>query len=412
MKKILRVSLIGVATILTMSVLSFLPKARTEAAGTASLTLSPSSGSHKGGDTITLTVTENSGSTAMNTVEADLSFDASKLQFVSASGAGTSFSNLSATGTSSTAKIVSYTSPVSLGGPGSLTGSHAIGTVTLKVKTVSASNSTSVTFADSSGIASAADSSDIWDHSPTGATFSLTAPASGGGTTNNTKTTTTKKTTTTTTGTKVSTTTAATQKANPAAPVAASVITSSSSNYLVTVKVVDTKDRVVSGASVTLDGKTSKTDSTGLAGFSNIPAGNYTVSVKSGKVQGKATINVSSDQPTNVAQQFEVKTKPRLNVALYGGIAAAVVVLIIVLVLWRGGMAGKLPKLGNHNLDAASGPAPTVVSTSGSGGNMITPAPTPPPAAPAPDNNLVKPTVITPAPTAVTPTASNPVVKV
>ena len=55
------------------------------AAGIGVLSLSPASGNVSLGSTVTVTINENSSTTAVNAVEADLTYDQTKLQYVSAS---------------------------------------------------------------------------------------------------------------------------------------------------------------------------------------------------------------------------------------------------------------------------------------------------------------------------------------
>ena len=61
----------------------FLPASTVFATGTATMSITPASGSYTVGNTISVVVNENSGSVGINTVEADLSYNASQLQYVS-----------------------------------------------------------------------------------------------------------------------------------------------------------------------------------------------------------------------------------------------------------------------------------------------------------------------------------------
>lgn len=136
------------------------------AAGNAGgkLYLTPASGSHIIGDTITLTIKENSFGTSVNGVQANLTYSAASLQFLSASTAGSAFTTtLQNTGGSGSVQI-----GVGLLA-GSTSGDQTVATVSFRVI---GSGSTSVTFAAGSIITAASDSSDIC-RSKVGATLTL-----------------------------------------------------------------------------------------------------------------------------------------------------------------------------------------------------------------------------------------------
>lgn len=164
---------IGLIVTILLSVVAF---SITNAAGSASYSLSPSSGSHKKGTNFTVSITENS-SDQINGVDAKLSYDSSKLQFVSASTNGSPFDFCTdKSGGNGRVSIVC----VRLGS--SVSGSQPVGNVTFKV--LGGSGSTSINFSSDSHIVAVAGSQDVWNGSTSGGTYSLTSTttsSSGGG---------------------------------------------------------------------------------------------------------------------------------------------------------------------------------------------------------------------------------------
>lgn len=144
------------------------------AAGNASFTLSPSSGSYDKNTNFALTVYENSGSEQVNAVDAKLVYDQSKLQFVGVSTSGSPFDFCTEkTGGSGTVSIVC----AKLGG--SVSGQQQVGKVTFKARV--GSGTTSVSFGGNSHIVRSADSEDIWNGNTSGGTYNLKSSSTGGG---------------------------------------------------------------------------------------------------------------------------------------------------------------------------------------------------------------------------------------
>jgi hypothetical protein len=208
------------------------------AAGSATFSLSPSTGSYDINTNFTVTIYENSSAETVNAVQADLSYDASKLEFVSINTSGSAF-EVPAAGSGGGGSIT-----IQRGKIGTLTGSQIVGSVTFKV--LVGTGSTAVTFANSAQIVRSTDSTDIWDHDPTGGTYTLTGaalpaqPVSGSTSSSSTTgSTTTSKTSASPSKTITSTTSvpAAAQQADPSAPVAVS-------------KAVDTKASTLAATSV------------------------------------------------------------------------------------------------------------------------------------------------------------------
>jgi hypothetical protein len=284
----------------------------TYAAGSATLTLTPSGGSHDIGSNFTVTIYENSGSETVNSVDVTMTYDQAKLQFVSIDSSSSAFA-IAATATGGGGGV-----NIAKGTVTPVTGSQVVASVTFKA--LAESGGTTIDFASNSHIVRSTDSSDIWNGSTTGGTYAVTTPAapptttpttspassSGTSTPSSSTTTPAKKTTTTATATP----SAAAQAADPSAPIPVAEIASTSQSYLVSIKVQDSKGKIVEGATVTLNGKTSLSDSTGVAGFIGIKAGNYPVTVKSKSGNGKSNITVASDKSPTKVQEFTTTVKP------------------------------------------------------------------------------------------------------
>jgi hypothetical protein len=141
------------------------------AAGPASLYFSPASGSYSGGSSLTVAVYTNTGGQSSNAVQADFSYDSSRLTYVSTDFTGSAYSiTASSSGGGGTVSMVrGNVSPVS--------GVALIGTVHFNV--LSNAGTAALSFQNSSAVASSADNSNILG-STTGANF--TVVVSGGGT--------------------------------------------------------------------------------------------------------------------------------------------------------------------------------------------------------------------------------------
>jgi hypothetical protein len=139
-----------------------------QAVGTASLSLSPSSGSHVKNSTFKVSIYENSGTTEVNTVQSYLSYETSSVQFVSVAP-GSVFSTCTELSGGSGSIHVTC---AALGGK--ITGSQLVGTITFKA--LASSGSSAVQFNSDSHIYASADNRDVWNGSTVGATYTFTAP--------------------------------------------------------------------------------------------------------------------------------------------------------------------------------------------------------------------------------------------
>lgn len=152
-----------------------------------SMTLLPASSSPSLGSSFTVTIHENSGTDAINAVESDLTYDTTKLQYVSAdTTTNTNFNSpngscIAPTGGSGSVKIA-----CAKFGTG-LTGDQAVATVTF---TAIGTGATAVNFANTSQVIRASDTVNVLAVT-TGGTYTIadtTAPSTPGGLTAGTKT--------------------------------------------------------------------------------------------------------------------------------------------------------------------------------------------------------------------------------
>ncbi|MDB5162670.1 MAG: hypothetical protein JWO54_284 [Candidatus Saccharibacteria bacterium] len=130
-----------------------------------SLVLSPASRSYSNGATVTVTILVKTGSTEVNTVQANLTYPTNRLSFQSISTSGSPFTTvIESSGGSGSVRL----------GSGILGGSTS-GTKTVAIVTFTASGvgSVAITFAAGSGVADANTSSDVLQ-STTGATYTIT----------------------------------------------------------------------------------------------------------------------------------------------------------------------------------------------------------------------------------------------
>jgi chitodextrinase len=144
--------------------------AASHAAGTATISLSPASSNVSLGSSFTVTIVENSGTTAVNAVQANLSYDQTKFQFVSVDTSTSPFTlTAQSSGGNGTVNIAIATStPV--------TGQQTVAKVTF---TAIGLGSTPIDFAAGTGIADATNNTDVLGTS-TGGSYTIadtTAPS-------------------------------------------------------------------------------------------------------------------------------------------------------------------------------------------------------------------------------------------
>lgn len=326
-------------------------------AGSASLSLVPGSGSYMVNSNFSVTIHENS-SDAVNAVQADLTYDQSKVMFVSIDGSGSSFdSGVVANGGNGSVSIVR----AKLGS--TVMGDQVVAVVTFKA--LAGSGSSSINFAASSSIVRASDQANVWNGSMTGGTFSFTSPAPPPPSPTPTPTPTPNPTPTPTPspspnpGEHPSPTPTPTPTPNPSSSEDHATTTKKDDNYYVAIKVVDDEGNRLRDATVEIDNKPEvATDATGIASFTDVSDGPHTVKIKAkGKVKTESQIKVTKSQAPTAVQQFQVKVAASNN--NYWPTVISILVVILLggagLWVWR----HKMPHLDDAMADASSSvPAP------------------------------------------------------
>lgn len=182
----------------------------------ASMSLSPSSGTYKPGDTVTVSIYVNTGGQSVNAVQSDFTYTSSRLQFQSINSSGSAFAiDASSTGGGGSVSIAR----------GNITAVSGSSILVARVNfTVLSGNdgAVSLTLSSSSTVASSTTNQDILG-SRSGASYTVATPApaptppppTGGGTTTPPPSTPKTTTTTPTTSTPTPTTTTTTPTATP-----------------------------------------------------------------------------------------------------------------------------------------------------------------------------------------------------
>ena len=355
LKSILTPSLLGL--IIVLSPASAL--AASDGSGSAYFTMTPNSGTFNIGDYLTLNINENSGTTGVNAVQADISYDPGLLAFQSINAAGSAFpAEMPAVGGGSIVKISRAILGDGSSTPVVLTGDKYVASVTFKII---GAGSTQVNWANSSSIKAPINSTtidEIWNGVTKGATFSIAAPQApgytGGGTTGgggSTSTTTTGSGAGTSGSTSGGGKTIAKAGASTAPPAGSTTVPLTNQEttsqdpepqaltptlHTVSIKVVDSKGKPVAGAKVSLDGQVVHSLSDGTAGFIGIADGEHKLVVNHDGKTTTQTIKVdASGQPLENVQNFKVKlagSRSLLAWSLYVGLGLLVVFLIGLLI--------------------------------------------------------------------------------
>ncbi len=294
------------------------------AAGSATLSLSSGS-SYTVGDTFSVTIRENSGSDPVNAVQADLSYDSSKLQYLSTNVSSSIF-NLAgpSSGGSGSVSIARTKDGVAV------TGTQTVAVVNFKAI---ATGSATISFKPSSSIVRNTDYTNVWNGNTTGATYTInpvpvapapsTPPSSGGSNSGNTPATNTPS-----TGGGSSTNNSPSNPSSsdspdsnaPSSDNSNSTDTSDSGDesskseesavngagYVVGIKVLDANKKPVVGAKVTINGVTKTTDNTGVAGFTDMPEGNYKAEIEYDGKKVTSDVSVVKGASTTALQEFTV----------------------------------------------------------------------------------------------------------
>jgi hypothetical protein len=322
----------------------------------ASLTVSPLNSTYTVGNSATISVYEDSGSQAINSVSIGLNYDANKLDFQSVSTASSAFAGGGCPdhdGGSGNVTITCFLYPT--GSPSTLSGRQLVGTVSFKIK---AAGSTNITFAkesaEKSGIFLAGTGENIWNGTTTGGSYTLSAGSTnpgtgggsgGGGSSGGSSTPTTGggsstgssgsggSNTPTTGGTKPSggTSNASNTSQVPSTtngpPSTSQPITSTGQpGQTVTVTVTDKDGHPAGGVTVKLDSLEATTDISGVVTFSGVSAGKHKLSATN-SILGAASrsITVADNSNPNIA----LKLGKTPNYLLYVALGILVILLLV-----------------------------------------------------------------------------------
>ena len=314
------------------------------AAGTASLSVSPSSGSYTTGNNFSVTIHENSGSTAINAVETVLAYNPSQLQFVSSTLSSAFDFTPQNSGSNGLVCIVASKLATAL------TNDQTVATVTFRALSAGSSSLNFISGSNGcsggsngSAIITQSGAQNIWNGQTAGATFTLKNPSN-----TSTSAPTPAGTATPSTNPKTSSSsTASGANATPTVPAATSsnpkttspsVLAAISSGYMVAIKVTDASNNPLKGVKVTIDDANSAiTDATGVASFVNIKPGKHTVkSIVNGKT--KTEFIEVKGVTSAAAQQFSIQSSPKSNsyvIPALIGAAILVILLLVGVILWR-----------------------------------------------------------------------------
>jgi chitodextrinase len=135
----------------------FLYSLNSFAATNGSLSLSPASATASVGDSFTVTITEDSSTTPVNAVEADLTFPIDKLQFISIDSSSSAFGIQAAANGNNSTGSVTIVRGVNAGSAG-ITNSQQVAKVTFKAL---APGSATISFANSSALVESNTNTDI-----------------------------------------------------------------------------------------------------------------------------------------------------------------------------------------------------------------------------------------------------------
>lgn len=278
-----------------LAILWLAPQAVQAEDTSGTFTLSPPSGSYTVGSTFTVAVQENSGETAVNAVQADLSYDPSRLEFLDIDASSSAF-DIKALQVGGGGKV--SIARAKLGSP--LMGSQLVGSVTFKV--LGNSGSTAINFLPSSSLLSSTSNKTIWNGVGTGAIYTLTA----------------------------------TGQITHSSP-----RESNMSDNLIAVKVVNSSNEPVIGAKVSLHGNTVSTDPTGIASFYNVSPGSRNLAVTADNQVKTQTIKVDA-KPAGGIQIHEVQlAAARYNADTLWYVALVVLIVIFAFIWGRKHMRSK-----------------------------------------------------------------------
>lgn len=343
----------------------------------ARFSVEPHSGSFVVGNTINLSIYEECSEKGVNTLEANIIYDASRLQFINAS------SPLVLALTRNTAGRVSLVVYQVEGLPD---GKHHVATIAFRAI---AAGTTTISFGSDSAIIMPVGENliltQVWDGNTTGATFTLTSPTSSGppptSSTPVTGSTPAKPTapssvpspskptsgTPTTGGNAGRPTPQPSQQpaASPSSTTSPAVAGLAESTSLVAVKILGEGGKLLPGIKVTINNQTILTDASGVASFVGLKPGTYKVKAIINGKEIEKFINVKGVSTASGVQEFSIGQKaptPYVKIVILS--VALVAMFIIVIFIIR--------KVLSKNNDYTGGITTGIITGSSSGQAVTT----------------------------------------
>lgn len=281
-----------VATVFVFVIAGYYLLQNARQAGTSQLLIAPSSVNVQAGNSFTVEVKDNT-TAPVNSVKTNVAYSSSLLEVTNVDFNGSYYTKISSSNNpGSVTSDMYYLKPLYdgngnlIGNEPASTGSHLIMKITFKAK---AAGTAQITFGSGSDLVGRDTNASVLG-STNGSTVTISAapttstpPPTTTTTTPKTTTTTTKPSTGTTTTTPGASTTAPTTSTTPTEgnPTEATATEQPTGSIVpLSLTIVGSDGKPVSGAEVTIEGKTVKTDGSGLALFDNLSAGSYNAVVK------------------------------------------------------------------------------------------------------------------------------------
>jgi LPXTG-motif cell wall-anchored protein len=371
-----RLPLVVITLLLVIStILVFTPKSYS--AADAALTFTPSTGTFNIYDTITITIKANGGTNQFNAIEADVSYNTATLEYIS-----TKYS--SNFGLTINAKTSGGVVCSAAGSANLLSGEQSFATMTFKAKS---SGTASLSFVNgpnscnsvtSGGSAIVNPSGNVWNRLANPANFSIKSPPPPDTTTTTTMTTTNN----TSSPSRPNTPTSSNTSTTPTQSSTSSESEKIKPTSYIAIKVVDSEGKIIVGAKVTIDGKyTAVSDATGIASFSNIPEGRYSVKTESGGKTTTQFIDVkgaTSAKPQEYSIKLSTTTNKETSKWLTYVAVLLGVILLIALIIFYKRRKKKLEFYSDHNMDKIDFDKPSNETTSSTIQNNLSNSTTPP----------------------------------
>lgn len=326
-----------VATVFVFVIAGYYLLQNARQAGTSRVFINPSTVNVQAGNSFTVDVKDNT-TTAVNGVITVVNYPANLLEVTNVDYTQSFYTKVTSSNTAGTVRSdMYYVDPVYCGPvppsdhPGckegqlidnnpAPTGEHLIHKITFRAK---ASGTAKITFGNGTSLLERGTATSVLGSS-TEATVNISAAPSGTPTTTPSNTTKPSTSTTTKPGTSTSTTT----KPSSTTPSSSSTSTStnpeqtpaeesatgeveSGSIVPLSLTIVGSNGKPVSGAEVTIEGKTVKTDNSGLALFDNLRAGSYNAVVKYNGTEGSYPVEIAAGagQSTQTIQLVAASNK-------------------------------------------------------------------------------------------------------